>query len=204
MATGPQLLGVTALTYYDPPGQPVRRPGACCAGVGYDRKITAMKIVHWLFIVSVMLFVSGIGFVIAGGRAIRAAPAVETTVTANPVATVRQIMNGIVGPAARTVFGAVGTIISVSGTEERAPRTDQEWEEVANNAAALIEAGNLLQMGNRAVDKDDWAKMSQAMTNAGIKALKAAQAKSADDVLAVGEDIYLSCDNCHRRYMRGS
>src|SRR6185295_2282086 len=100
-------------------------------------------------------------------------------------------------------FGAVGTIISASGTEEKRPRTDEEWEVVANSAAALIEAGNLLQMGNRVVDKSNWVKMSQAMTNAGIKALKAAQAQNADDVMAVGEDLYLSCDNCHQRYMRG-
>jgi hypothetical protein len=164
-----------------------------------------MRIVHWLFVVSVSLFVSGIGFVIAGGRASRAAPDLEASApAAKPVATVRQIMNGIIKPAAGTVFGAVGTIISASGTEERMPRTDAEWEEVANSAAALIEAGNLLQMGNRVVDKSNWIKMSQALKNAGIKALKAAQAKNAEDVLAVGEDLYLSCDNCHNRYMRGS
>lgn len=162
-----------------------------------------MQITHWLFVVSVSLFLSGIGFVIAGGRATRAAPAVQAP-TATSVATVRQIMNGIVGPAAKTVFGAVGTIVSASGTEEIRPRNDEEWEVVADSAAALIEAGNLLQMGNRVVDKSNWIKMSQAMTNAGIKALKAAQAKNADDVLDVGEDLYRSCDNCHQRYMRGS
>jgi hypothetical protein len=164
-----------------------------------------MQIVHWLFVVSVSLFVSGIGFVIAGGRATRAAPAVEALApAATPVATTRQIMNGIVGPAAKTVFGAVGTIVSASGTEEIRPRTDEEWEVVVNSAAALIEAGNLLQMGNRVVDKSNWVKMSQAMTNAGIKALKAAQAKNADDVMAIGEDLYNSCNNCHQRYMRAS
>jgi hypothetical protein len=160
-----------------------------------------MRIINWLFVVSVALFICGIGFVVAAGRAARAAPPVEIATT-TPVATVRQIMNGIVQPAARTVFGAVGTIVSASGTEERAPKNAQEWEEVADSAAALIEAGNLLLMGNRVVDKGDWIKMSQAMITAGRKALKAAQARSADDVLAVGEDIYVACDNCHRRYQR--
>jgi hypothetical protein len=163
-----------------------------------------MQIIHWLFVVSVSLFVSGIGLVIAGGRATRASPAVEAAApAATPVATVRQIMTGIIRPAAGTVFGAVGTIVTAGGTEERRPRTDAEWEEVATSAAALIEAGNLLQRGNRVVDKN-WIKMSQALTAAGTKALKAAQAQSPDDVMAVGEDLYLSCDNCHQRYMRGS
>jgi hypothetical protein len=148
------------------------------------------------------LFVSGIGLVIAGGRAARAAPAVEAPV-ATPVATIRQVMNGIVGPAAATVFGAVGTIVSASGTEERQPRTDQEWEDVENSAAALIESGNLLLMGSRTVDKAEWVKMSQALIDAGKVALKAAQAKDAPGILDVGEALYLSCDNCHRTYMRG-
>jgi hypothetical protein len=156
-----------------------------------------------LFVVSVSLFVSGIGFIIAGGRAARAAPAVEAPAIA-PVATVQQIMKGIVGPAATTVFGAVGTTVSASGTEEKAPRTDQEWEEVENSAAALIESANLLLMGNRAVDKGDWLTMSRAMSEAGLKALKATRAKSVEGVLDVGEDLYLSCDNCHRKYQRGS
>src|SRR5205823_7830243 len=48
-----------------------------------------MRIVHWLFVVSVALFVSGIGFVIAGARAARQAPAVEAAaVTLTPVASV--------------------------------------------------------------------------------------------------------------------
>jgi hypothetical protein len=160
-----------------------------------------MQIIHWLFVVSVSLFVSGIGFVIAGGRAARAAPAVEAA-AAPPVATVRQIMTGIIRPAAGTVFGAVGTIVTATGTEERRPRTDAEWEEVATAAAALVEAGNLLQMGNRVVDKSNWIKMSQALSRAGMKALKAAQAQNPDGVMDVGEDLYLSCDNCHQRYMR--
>ena len=107
-----------------------------------------MRIIHWLFVVSVALFVSGIGFVIAGARAARAAPAVEAPIT-TPVASVKQIMKAIVGPAATTVFGAVGTTVSFAGTEEKAPHNDQEWEEVGNSAAALIESGNLLLMGSR-------------------------------------------------------
>jgi hypothetical protein len=158
--------------------------------------------INWLFVVSVALFICGIAFVVAAGRAARSAPAAVEVAVTTPVASVRQIMNGIVQPAARTVFGAVGTIVSTSGTEEIAPRTAQEWEVVADGAAALVEAGNLLLMGNRVVDKGDWIKMSQAMITAGRKALKAAQARSAEDVLAVGEDIYVSCDNCHRRYQR--
>ena len=161
-----------------------------------------MKIRHWFSLVGVLLFVAGIGFTIAGARAARLTPVVEAPITI-PVATVKQIMKGIVAPAATVVFNSVSTTVSVRGTEEKFPRDDAEWEEVGTSAAALIESGNLLLMGTRAIDKGEWVKMSQAMIDAGKVALKATQDKSADGVLAAGERVNASCDACHRRYQRG-
>jgi hypothetical protein len=160
-----------------------------------------MKIRHWFFLVGV-LFVSGIGFTIAGARAARLAPVVEAPIT-TPVATVKQIMKGIVAPAATVVFNSVSTTVSFRGTEETFPRNDAEWEAVGTSAAALIESGNLLLMGTRAIDKGEWVKMSQAMIEAGKLALKATQDKSTEGVLAAGERVNVSCDACHRRYQRG-
>lgn len=164
-----------------------------------------MRTVHWLFIVSVALFVSGLAFVIAGARLARQAPKTATAdVAVRPVASVKQIMKGIVGPAANRIFGAVGTVISDKGTVEKAPRTDEEWEAVGNDAAALIESGNLILMNGRAVDSGDWVRMSQAMIDAGKIVLRAAEARSPDKVFESGEAVNESCDNCHQKYKRGS
>ena len=163
-----------------------------------------MRTVHWLFFVGVALFVSGIAFVVAGARTARHTPATRTAVEPVPVASVKQIMEGITGPAADTVFGAVSFTVSSTGTEEKAPRTAQEWQQVGNSAAALIESGNLLLMGSRAVDQSDWVKMSQMMMEGGKLALRATQAKDAEQVLAAGETINNACDGCHRKYQRGS
>jgi hypothetical protein len=164
-----------------------------------------MKIVHWLFVVSVALFVSGIGFIVSGARAARQVPAADTAaISLTPVASVKQIMKGIVGPAANVVFNAVSTTVSSKGTEEKAPQTEAEWETVGNSAAALIESGNLMLIGSRVVDKGDWVKQSQAMMEAGRVALKAVQDKSADQLLASGEAVNMSCDGCHLKYQRGS
>ena len=50
-----------------------------------------MRTVHWLFVVSVALFVSGIGFVIAGGRTVQVAAPAEEVLVMTPVASIRQI-----------------------------------------------------------------------------------------------------------------
>jgi hypothetical protein len=164
-----------------------------------------MRIIHWLFVISLMLFVSGIGFVIAAERTARiAAPAAsaERPRAAAPVASTKQIMNGIVMPSAATIWDSVATIVSASGVEERMPRTDDEWAQVATSAAMLVEAANLLVDGDRAVDQGEWLKMAQAMAASGEKALKAAEARSAEGILAVGEEINTTCDACHEKYSR--
>ena len=105
-------------------------------------------------------------------------------------------------PAARVVFESVATTISFEGIKETAPRTDEEWAEVGNSAAALAEAANLLVIEGRLVDRGDWATMSRAMADAGAATLKAVEAKSTEGILAAGEAVNASCDNCHQKYQR--
>ncbi len=161
---------------------------------------------YWLFALSVALFISGIGFVIAAERSARAAaPAAAEPASpraAAPVASAKQIMNGIVMPAAATIWDSVSTIVDTQGIQENVPRTDEEWAQVATSAAMLVEAANLLVEGDRAVDQGEWLKTAQAMAASGQKALKAAEAKSPDGILAVGEEINRTCDACHEKYSR--
>jgi hypothetical protein len=161
-----------------------------------------MRTLHWLFVVSVALFISGIGFVIAGARASRQGAPAEEAPAATPVATIAQIMNGIVQPSAATVYNAVGTFISTEGVKEVAPQNDEEWAAVAAGAAALVESGNLLLLGNRLIDGEDWVKMTRAFMDAAQVALKAAEAKDKDAILNAGSDLNETCDTCHAKYQR--
>src|SRR5689334_6657365 len=113
-----------------------------------------MRVVNWLFLVSVLLFVSGVGFIIAGERTARAAtPAAASAapVETAPVGSIKQIMIGITNPAAYVVYEAVGTKSTSKGVEETAPQNDEEWGKVESAAAAVAESGNLLLTGNRAI-----------------------------------------------------
>jgi hypothetical protein len=164
-----------------------------------------MKTIYWLFAVSVALFVSGIVFVIAGERTARAATPAAAAAAApdvTPVATVKQIMIGITNPAAYVVYEAVGTKSSAKGIEEIAPQTDEEWAKVGSAGAAVVESGNLMLMGSRAIDKGDWVKMTNEMIEQGKKAMKAAEMKDKDGIVAAGGDLNNTCDNCHARYSR--
>ena len=73
-----------------------------------------MRIVSWLFVVSAALFVSGIVFVIAAARMTPGSARADAPAPV-PVATIKEIMDGMVARAATVVFGAVGTYMTRQG-----------------------------------------------------------------------------------------
>jgi len=153
-----------------------------------------MRTTYGLLIVSLLLFVFGIWFVLAGVRAANA------PLAAPPVATVLELMDGIVSPAAGVVYDSVATIVDKEGIHETRPKNDREWANVAGNAAALIEASELLKMEGRARDQADWLTISTAMGTAAAEIRAAAQKQDAEGILGGGERLNNSCDNCHRKY----
>ena len=163
------------------------------------------RTLQWLFLISVLLFVSGIGFVIAAGRTVRAAPApaaAEATTAVPPVATVMQVMRGMTMPTAAHIWDSVSTIVDAKGVTENFPKNDAEWAVLGANAAVLAESANLLMTGDRAVDKGDWVKFATDLRGSAEKAVKFADAKDTAGILSIGEEINVSCDACHELYLR--
>ena len=162
------------------------------------------RTLQWLFLVSVLLFISGIGFVIAAGRTAQTAvPAAATAAPAVPtVANVKHVMLAMTMPNAAAIWDSVSTIVDFKGVQENQPRTDEEWAAVEASAAVLAESANLLLSADRAVDRGDWSKFATALRDSSNTALAAAQKKDPAGILAVGEVINESCDACHERYLR--
>jgi hypothetical protein len=121
-----------------------------------------MRIVNWLFLVSVMLFICGVGFVIAAARTSRTSRTVapagsDLAPPLVPVASIKQIMNGIVDPAAQRIYMSVGTNSTKNGIETYGPKTDDDWTKLGNDAAAIIESAADRQSRGRQwrLDQDD-------------------------------------------------
>jgi len=153
-----------------------------------------MRTVYGLLAIGLLTFVAGIVLIVVGARNAAKAPAPP------PVATVKQVMQGIVVPASTALYNAVSTTVTDKGTEEVFPRNDREWEIVGSKAMALVEAANLLKVEGRARDHGDWMRMSDAMNTAAMLAYRATQKKSIEALLASGEVLNNSCDSCHRNY----
>jgi hypothetical protein len=118
-----------------------------------------------------------------------------------PVASVQDIMESLIGHMATDVFNSVGTIIDEKGTQEIVPENDEAWAEVRYAAMGLAETGNLLMFEGRAKDTGDWQLFSQQLIERSVAAAKAAEAKNPEQLLDAGGQLYEVCLNCHQKYI---
>ena len=176
---------------------------------------TSMRKFLWLLLLIVPLYLS------AACKSQPPEPKPEYRLTA----TIKDIMDSMVDPSADILWESVATIVSAKGTEERAPKTDDDWTNVRRRAITLIEATNLLQMPGRKVakpgeksenpqielepqeierilnaDRAAWTKLALALHDAAAEALKAIDAKNTQGLLDSGEKIDTACENCHLKY----
>src|SRR5688572_24375276 len=126
-----------------------------------------MRTSQWTLLITCLMFVSSIWFVLASARSPAAGAA---TPAAAPVASVRELMTGLVAPAATTVYRSVGYVVSIEGEKETSPQTEEEWETIAGSAAAIAEAGALLKTSTREGfnDAEGWQKFAQDMIDASL------------------------------------
>jgi hypothetical protein len=117
-----------------------------------------------------------------------------------PVADVKTLMANIMAPAADEYWDAVGSMIDAQGEHQIEPQTQEEWDAVRNHAYVFTEAGNLLMMPTRAKDNGEWMQLSQALIDAGQKAIRAAESRNKAAVFDTGGEVYDACTNCHSKY----
>jgi cytochrome c556 len=140
-------------------------------------------------------------------------------------ATIKDIMDSMVDPSGDFMFESVALIADEKGITEKAPRTDEEWEEVRHHAFILLEAPNLMIMEGRKVaaagekaqfpqvelqpeeiqklvdgDRPSFIRRARRLQDAAAMALKAADQKDKDALFQAVERIDKACENCHLHY----
>lgn len=137
---------------------------------------------------------------IAGGLWLSACSSGPTLPPFKPIADNKLLMQTVLDPAADVIWDSAGTVITAAGVEEIMPRNQEEWTHVRNSAVALAESGNLLMISPRAKDDQEWMRLSQALVDASVGAIRAAEARNVDNIFNAGGDIYAVCSNCHAKY----
>lgn len=116
------------------------------------------------------------------------------------VATLEEVMHHMVIPNAQVVWKSVGTIYTPGKVEEIQPRTEEEWLNVEASATILTEAGNLLMMQGRAIDRGPWIERAKALREAGASLQQAAKARDVAAVFERGGHLFDACQGCHFQY----
>jgi cytochrome c556 len=172
-----------------------------------------MKIDRWL------LFSVFLTLLTACSKSKPAEPALAHT------ATIKDIMDSMVDPSGDFLFESVQEIADENGIREKAPQTDEEWEEVRRRAFILLEAPNLLTMEGRLVahpneksknpqvelqpeeiqklvdgDRPSFIRRARRLQDEAALALKAADAKDKDALFKAIDGIDKACENCHLHY----
>jgi len=156
------------------------------------------------------LFVSVLAFCLVA-QAPPKSPAVQVH------ADLKQLMRGVLYPAANVVFSAQ---IDNPGDAKPVPGNDPSmatdplhstfggWQAVENAALALTESANLLLIPGRncanglpvPMNNPDWSKFVQELRDAGMKAYKAAQSKNQDQMVDAADTLSAACAGCHRKW----
>jgi cytochrome c556 len=160
----------------------------------------------------------------AGSRVHAQAPKVDIS-DFMPQASIAEIMDSMVMPAAQALWDAVAIDVTATGTIEKIPRTDEDWDKLRWQAVTLAEATNALVVPGRHVaapggpaadpeeglspaeveallakDRPAFVAHAHVLHEAAMEALRAIDARSVEGVSDAGGTIDAACEGCHLQF----
>jgi hypothetical protein len=121
--------------------------------------------------------------------------------TEAPALSVKLLMKHVVNPAAEAFWKSSGSVSTEGGTEARAPTSDAAWTAMIDNAAVVLEGGNLLALPGRGPADPRWTRFARQLADAGAQGMAAAGSKDPDKVFEAGGAMYEACFACHRAFI---
>jgi hypothetical protein len=173
-----------------------------------------------------MTVLTAVGLLLAGLAACTEEQTASEDSPYRPTATVQDIMDAQIDPAADAIWNSVASIVTASGIEEKQPRTDEEWEELRLQAVLVMEGANLLAMPGRQIvaegrpldpgelagetpedmqkaietNRAAWIRLAQGLHEASMGVIRAIEAKDVMQLTNAGEVLDTACENCHSTF----
>jgi hypothetical protein len=142
-----------------------------------------------------------------------------------PQATIAEIMESMLMPAADAIWSSVSVTVSAEGTFEKKPETEEDWERLRWHAVALAEAANSLIIPGREVDLPGahleypeeelkpaeiqallktqwpaWVAHAQVLHGMAMETIRAIDATNVDGLSEAGANIDVACEGCHMQF----
>jgi hypothetical protein len=156
-----------------------------------------------------------------------ALPAPQLWGDLKPVVTVKELMRDLIDPLADNIFDAVSTVSNPKGTEEKVPKTDEDWDKLRIGAVTLVEGANLLKIARpfappgaaddssgpdatelstaqitakRNADPIEWNARVEALRNVGLEVMDIIKRKDVKELWDASDNLDTACENCHRSF----
>ena len=144
-----------------------------------------------------------------------------------PVVSVKELMRDMLDPAADNIFDAVKVETTKSGTVERLPKTDQDWEKIRIGAVTLAEGVYLLKIprpfappgdenNSKGPDASElspaqikakleadpvlWNAKIEALRNVSLEVLDVVKNRRVEELWEAGDNLDQACESCHIQY----
>ena len=144
-----------------------------------------------------------------------------------PVVSVKELMRDMLDPASDFIFDAVKIEIGRTGTVERAPKTEKDWEKIRIGAVTIAEGVYLLKIPRPFAPPGDqnnstgehptelspaqiqakleadpvlWNAKIEALRNVGLEVLELVKRKDVKELWEAGDNLDQACENCHLQY----
>ena len=136
-------------------------------------------------------------------------------------------MRDMLDPAADNIFDAVKSVSTLSGTVEKAPKTEEDWEKIRIGAVTLAEGIYLLKIprpftppgdenNSRGPDATElspaqikakleadpvlWNAKIEALRNVSLEVLDIVRKKNTAELWDAGDNLDQACETCHLEY----
>jgi hypothetical protein len=140
---------------------------------------------------------------------------------------VKELMRDMIDPATDFIFDAVKIETTKSGTVERMPKTDEDWEKLRIGAVTLAEGVYLLKVprpftppgdenNSTGVDATElspaqikakleadpvlWNAKIEALRNVGLEVLEIVKKKDSAELWDASYNLDQACESCHLQY----
>ena len=144
-----------------------------------------------------------------------------------PVVSVKEFMRYLIDPASDNIFDAVKIVTTKSGTVERLPKTDEDWEKLRIGAVTIAEGIYLLKVPRPFTPPGDennstgpdaselspaqikakleadpvlWNAKIEALRNVGLEVLDIVKKKNSAELWEASYNLDMACESCHAQY----
>lgn len=172
------------------------------------------------------LALASIGFVGSCGapaqdRERAAITAASASLPLEASATLQELMQYEIDPAADSIWDSVGSSTTADGTLQKSPRTPEDWTNLRRSAVILLEATNLLVIPQRKVsvkgfpsdgpgvlssleiekrladDPGSFNALAQSLRQSARRVLAAIEAHDSTGLMREGAELDSACEACH-------